>query len=71
MTDSAKQVVHTLFHAYLDDTSLLPGDFQDKCRIGEEDGKAGIARVIADYIAGMTDRFALAEYKKITGLSVM
>ena len=71
MTGNAKQVVQTLFHAYLDDINLLPDDFQGKCRTGKEGGKDRIARVIADYIAGMTDRFALAEYKKITGLSVM
>ena len=69
MTDNARQVVQTLFESYLDDISRLPGDFQDKCK--QCDGKGGTARVIADYIAGMTDRFALAEYKKITGHTTM
>lgn len=71
MTDSARHVVQTLFHAYLDDISRLPEDFQDKCKAGEAGGSGGIARVIADYIAGMTDRYARAEYKKITGVTVM
>ena len=71
MTDSAKLAVQTLFHAYLDDPGQLPGDFQDKCKAGKKVGKGRIARVIADYIAGMTDRFALSEYKRITGHSVM
>ena len=70
MTENARHVVQTLFNSYLNDPNLLPADFQDKCR-QQKNGKSGTARVIADYIAGMTDRFALAEYNKITGLSIM
>jgi dGTPase len=67
MTDKAKQTVKTLFEAYMSDPELLPKDAQG--RLSKEENSVGVsgrARVIADYIAGMTDRFAIAEHKRIT-----
>lgn len=67
MTDKAKQTVKNLFEAYMSDPGLLPKDARERLNKEEEDiGISGRARVIADYIAGMTDRFAIAEHKKIT-----
>ena len=67
MTDNAKNTVRTLFDAYIQKSKLMPDDFQnrfnDACR---ESGTSGGARVVADYIAGMTDRYAFAEFEKIT-----
>jgi len=46
----------------MDDEKLLPLEMQARLqRRGEEK-----PRVIADYIAGMTDRYAIAEYEKLT-----
>jgi dGTPase len=42
----------------MDDLSLIPSDYQS---IGREEPP----RVIADYIAGMTDRYAIREYEKL------
>ena len=55
----ARQVLCGLFAAYRQDPALLPTRFAG--RVAEQ----GIARVTADYIAGMTDRFALAEHERI------
>jgi dGTPase len=66
MTGKAKQTVKTLFEVYMADTGLLPKDVQ--LRLNKEEdiaGASGRARVIADYIAGMTDRFAIAELERI------
>jgi len=66
MTGKAKQTVKTLFEVYMADTGLLPKDIQ--LRLNKEEdiaGASGRARVIADYIAGMTDRFAIAELERI------
>lgn len=66
MTGKAKQIVKTLFEVYMNDTGLLPKDA--RIRLNKEEDIAGIsgrARVIADYIAGMTDRFAIAELERI------
>jgi len=67
MTDKAKQTVKTLFEAYMSAPELLPKDAQERLSKDENSvGVSGRARVIADYIAGMTDRFAIAEHKRIT-----
>ena len=66
MTGKAKQTVKTLFQVYMANTGLLPKDAL--LRLNKEEdisGVAGRARVIADYIAGMTDRFASAELERI------
>jgi dGTPase len=48
-----------LFEAYLDHPSLLPPKYQARFDV------SGVQRVICDYIAGMTDRFALDEYRRL------
>ncbi len=68
MTQKADEVINQLFNAYMKDLSRLPEDFQQ--RIDAESGPTAdqhAARVIADYIAGMTDRYAFAEFEKLNG----
>ena len=69
MTGLAKQVVHELFHAYLAEPRELPANFG--LGIGASHGQrvqaVSPARVVADYIAGMTDRFAAREHERLTG----
>ena len=59
MSSKAKMVVDSLFQVYNENPMLLPKKHQEK--IGEESRE----RIICDYIAGMTDRYALDEYKKL------
>jgi dGTPase len=47
----------------MDDPRALPPDWSAACAAGHE---AARARVVADYIAGMTDRFALQEHRVLT-----
>jgi dGTPase len=56
----AKTVITGLFNTYLDEPRQMPPHVYAQIEHGEDR-----ARVIADYIAGMTDRFALDEYKKL------
>ena len=66
MADKAKQTITCLFSAYMDKTDLLTEEIQ--ATIGNPEickDEMDIARIIADYIAGMTDRFAFAEYERI------
>ncbi len=60
-TERARQVVHELFAAYL----ARPGEMP-----AEHAGRARRERAVADYIAGMTDRFALREHQRLTGRSL-
>ena len=62
MSRKAVQVVEALFGALTDDTRLLPPQYQDKLAGADA---AGRARVVADYVAGMTDRYAIREYRRL------
>jgi dGTPase len=64
MTQRAQAIVRELFDIYMNDLSQMPDEFQQKSNGQDDDGKA---RVVADYIAGMTDRYAIAEHERITG----
>jgi dGTPase len=59
MADKAKRIIHQLFEVYLNNLDQLPPSFRQ--RLKDEDKM----QLICDYIAGMTDRFALQEYKKL------
>jgi len=66
MTTKAKRVVRELFGALLDDVQLMPTEHQEAAqRLEAEGGRAGRARAVADYIAGMTDRYAILEYQRL------
>jgi dGTPase len=59
-------VVRELFDAMLGDVDLMPTEHQEAARRFESDaGPAGRARAVADYIAGMTDRFAILEHQRL------
>ena len=57
--EQAQGVVRALFAAYLDRVSEMPEGY------GRREDRH---RAVADYIAGMTDRFAIREYERLTGL---
>jgi dGTPase len=66
MTNKARKVVHDLFEVMLEDVDLMPTEHQAGARrLEAEAGRAGRARAVADYIAGMTDRFAILEHQRL------
>lgn len=66
MSHKAGNVIRNLFEAFMNDIRLLPPEYMQKAKQGErETGDAGRARVVSDYIAGMTDRYAIKEYERI------
>ena len=68
MTRKAKEIVPALFELYMDDLAALPAEHANKAERWEaENGAAGSARAIADYIAGMTDRYAISAYQRLVG----
>jgi len=58
MSAKAQRIVSDLFGSFMEDTRLLPPQFQS---LAEYDR----ARAVADYIAGMTDRYAIREHRRI------
>ncbi|MFC1658323.1 deoxyguanosinetriphosphate triphosphohydrolase [Candidatus Omnitrophota bacterium] len=60
MSSKAERFIKRLFDTYMDNSSQLPLDIQKNIKKGE-----GLRQTICDYIAGMTDRSVLDEYKKL------
>jgi dGTPase len=60
MAMKAQKIMTDLFHTYMEEPQQMPPHTYQRIETGESK-----ARVVADYIAGMTDRFALDEYKKL------
>lgn len=60
MANKAKYFIEKLFNLYMSQPMLLPGPYRDMAK-----DKSSCRQVICDYIAGMTDRYALDEYKKL------
>jgi dGTPase len=67
MTGQAKHVVHELFHAYLARAAADAGQIRRPRPARLTTIPAALARAVADYIAGMTDRFAAREHERLTG----
>lgn len=66
MTRKAQNVVRELFSALIADPKLMPPQmFAVASACERTAGKSGRARVVADYIAGMTDRYAIDEYERL------
>jgi dGTPase len=61
MSSKARRVVRELFQLFLAEPECLPAEW----RAPAEAGPADQARIIADYLAGMTDRFALDEHRRL------
>ena len=71
MTAKASRTITALFNAFIDDPRLMPDEAREKARqLEEQQGDAGRARAVADYIAGMTDRYAIAEYERTFNPSI-
>ncbi len=66
MTTKAERVLNALFDAFINDLRILPPDALQHCNnLKNTMGDNGIARGVSDYIAGMTDRYAIVEYERI------
>ncbi|MFQ5659383.1 MAG: deoxyguanosinetriphosphate triphosphohydrolase [Gammaproteobacteria bacterium] len=67
MADKAKQVIATLFKVFIQNQDQLPSDVKKKIADNHTQSQEHMKiRIMADYIAGMTDRFAMAEFDRIT-----
>ena len=59
MAEKASRVLSDIFNAYLKAPAMLPYDFQALVK------ERGLQRTVCDYLAGMTDRYAIQEYEKL------
>jgi dGTPase len=66
MTTKARRVLTELFMAFFEDIHLMPREHLDAAiRAEKEIGTSGRARAVADYVAGMTDRYAILEHRRL------
>jgi dGTPase len=66
MTSKARRVITELFAAFMHDSRLMPAEYSTAAQGAETElGAAGKARMVSDYIAGMTDRYAILEYRRL------
>ena len=66
MTNKAGRVVRELFDALFEEIALMPQEHQQAAAAMEaSSGSSGRARAVSDYIAGMTDRFAILEHRRL------
>ena len=66
MTSKAQRIVRDLFQIFMQDVKLMPDEFQQRANL---DSPTDQARAVADYIAGMTDRYAIREYQRLFTVS--
>ncbi|GAB2179945.1 deoxyguanosinetriphosphate triphosphohydrolase [Denitratisoma sp. agr-D3] len=67
MTSKARRIIADLFSAFMADPRLLPPQYQAMAARPSDDPMVadGKARAVADYIAGMTDRYAMREHRRL------
>jgi dGTPase len=67
----AGQVLRELFEAFMRDVARMPAEHRDAALAMESaSGPAGRARAVADYVAGMTDRYAFQEHARLAARGV-
>jgi dGTPase len=66
MTTKAKRMMRELFDVFMSDVNLMPPEHSATAlKMSQSQGEAGKARAVADYIAGMTDRYAILEHRRL------
>lgn len=71
MSERAQRMVSGLFDYYMNDVHAMPGDHVRRAEEWSEQlGDAGRARAVADYVAGMTDRYAYSAYRRLINAEI-
>jgi len=72
MANKAERVIREIFATYMQNPAMLPQHQQQEmstARTSDSLNQERLARIIADYIAGMTDRYALEEYERLFNIT--
>ena len=67
MTAKARRMTEHLFTLLVEDVSTLPDEWRNRAGVADPHRAA---LTVSDYVAGMTDRFAVEEYRKLTDLGM-
>ena len=72
MSQKAKKIILDLYASFYNDINLMPDEYQEYASLAKQHkGDKGQARIVADYIAGMTDRYAIAEHERIFNAKII
>ena len=63
----ARRILADMFRLFMAEPEVMPTEWYERANVGDELRRA---RVVCDYIAGMTDRFAIEEHKKLFNLEI-
>jgi dGTPase len=63
----ARRILADMFQLFMEEPDVLPREWLVRAQESDDVGKA---RVVCDYIAGMTDRFAIEEHRKLFQLEI-
>ncbi|QPM89452.1 deoxyguanosinetriphosphate triphosphohydrolase [Pseudooceanicola algae] len=66
MRAKVTRIIHELFPLFMDHPEVLPKQWRKDVKAVEGD-RTALARIVCDYISGMTDRFAIVEHARLTG----
>jgi len=69
MANKAERVIREIFDVYMQNPAMLPTHQQLEMEAFDSSDGQKLARIIADYIAGMTDRYALEEHERLFNIS--
>ena len=72
-TGQARQIIQELFAVYGEAPQEMQSGFAARASVARDAARpaSALARVVADYIAGMTDRFATREHERLTGVRLL
>ena len=68
LREKAKIVVKDLFSVLIEEPSLMPKDWAFLIR--KSQNTPALHRLVSDYVSGMTDRYAIQEHSRLTGLQI-
>ncbi|MCK5091155.1 MAG: deoxyguanosinetriphosphate triphosphohydrolase, partial [Gammaproteobacteria bacterium] len=71
MTTKAHTIIQDLFNWFMENPELISSQEIQKENASDLTDSIGTTRIIADYIAGMTDRYAIAEHQKISAAETL
>jgi len=72
MSQKAKIIIIDLYTSFHNDIKLMPDEYQEYASAAQQNkGNKGQARIVADYIAGMTDRYAISEHERIFNAKII
>ncbi len=67
----ARRILSEMFALFMAEPDVLPTEWFDRVQIADrEAGELGRARLVCDYVAGMTDRFAIEEHRRLFSLDI-